>query len=58
MAEPSVRRSGVEREFMWVPWEEPGLELLRLATSDGVVVANRLVIGPGMSLLRTWEAFR
>ena len=30
---------------MWVPWEEPGLEHLRLTTSDGAVVANGLVIG-------------
>jgi uncharacterized protein len=45
MAEPSVRRSGVEREVMWTPWERPGLEHLRLVTSDGGVVANGLVIG-------------
>jgi hypothetical protein len=45
MAEPSVRRSSVEREVMWVPWEGPGLEHLRLVTSDGGVVANGLVIG-------------
>jgi uncharacterized protein len=36
---------GVEREVMWVPWEEAGLEHLRLLTSDGGVVANGLVIG-------------
>src|SRR5215204_3000090 len=30
---------------MWVPWEGPGLEHLRLVTSDGGVVANGLVIG-------------
>ena len=30
---------------MWVPWEVPGLEHLRLVTSDGAVVANGLVIG-------------
>jgi hypothetical protein len=35
----------VEREVMWVPWEGPGLEHLRLATSEGGVVANGLVIG-------------
>jgi hypothetical protein len=45
MPEPSVRRFNVEREVMWVPWEEPGLEHLRLLTSDGGVVANGLVIG-------------
>ena len=33
------------REVMWAPWEEPGLEHLRLVTSDGGVVANGLVIG-------------
>jgi hypothetical protein len=45
MAESSVRRSSVEREVMWVPREAPGLEHLRLVTSDGGVVANGLVIG-------------
>jgi hypothetical protein len=35
----------VEREVIWVPWEGPGLEHLRLVTSDGGVVANGLVIG-------------
>jgi hypothetical protein len=45
MAEPSVWRWGVEREVMWTPWERPGLEHLRLVTSDGRVVANGLVIG-------------
>jgi hypothetical protein len=41
VAEPSV-----EREVMWAPWEEPGLEHLRLVPSDGGgVVANGLVIG-------------
>jgi len=35
----------VEREVMWVPWEGPGLEHLRLVTSDRGVVANGLVIG-------------
>jgi Putative glycolipid-binding len=45
MAEPSEWRSSVEREVMWAPWERPGLEHLRLVTSDGDVVANGLVIG-------------
>jgi hypothetical protein len=35
----------VEREVMWVSWEGPGLEHLRLVTSDRGVVANGLVIG-------------
>ena len=30
---------------MWTPWEAPGLEHLRLVTSDGGVVANGMVIG-------------
>lgn len=30
---------------MWAPWEGPGLEHLRLLTSDGGFVANGLVIG-------------
>src|SRR5215210_4657720 len=46
MAKPSGRRSSVEREVMWAPWEGPGLEHLRLLRSDGgAVVANGLVIG-------------
>jgi uncharacterized protein len=46
MVQPSVWRSSVEREVMWVPWEGPGLEHLRLLRSDGdAVVANGLVIG-------------
>src|SRR5829696_2374383 len=45
MAESSVRRSSVELEVMWTPWERPGLEHLCLVTSDGGVVANGLVIG-------------
>jgi hypothetical protein len=35
----------MEREVMWVPWEGPGLEHLRLVTSGRGVVANGLVIG-------------
>ena len=35
----------MEREVMWAPWEGPGLEHLRLVTSDCGVVANGLVIG-------------
>ena len=35
----------MEREVMWAPWEGPGLEHLRLVTSDDGVVANGLVIG-------------
>jgi uncharacterized protein len=34
MTESSVRRSSVEREVMWAPWEGPGLEHLRLVASD------------------------
>ena len=34
----------MEREVMWTPWEGPGLEHLRLVTSDDGVVANGLVI--------------
>src|SRR5215208_3767150 len=30
---------------MWAPWEGPGLEHLRLVTSDRGIVANGLVIG-------------
>src|SRR5215210_7418996 len=44
MAEPNVLRSGVDREVMWTPWEEAGLEHLRLVASDDGAVANGLVI--------------
>jgi hypothetical protein len=43
--ESRVWRSSVEREVMWTPWEEAGLEHLRLVTSGSGVVANGLVIG-------------
>jgi uncharacterized protein len=45
MAESSVLRSSVEREIMWAPCEGPGIEHLRLVSSDRGVVANGLVIG-------------
>jgi uncharacterized protein len=45
MAEPNVLRSGVDRELMWTPWEEAGLEHLRLVASDEGAVANGLVMG-------------
>ena len=45
MAESSVWKTSVEREVMWAPWEGPGLEHLRLVTSDGGVLAKGLVIG-------------
>src|ERR671915_1487012 len=45
MPESSVRRLNAEREVIWVAWEGPGLEHLRLVTSDDGVVANGLVIG-------------
>lgn len=35
----------MEREVMWAPWEGPGLEHLRLATSERGIVADGLVIG-------------
>src|SRR5215212_7313394 len=40
-----VEVESVEREVMWSPWEGPGLEHLRLVTSDRCIVANGLVIG-------------
>jgi uncharacterized protein len=45
MAESSVRRLSVEREVIWVAWEGPGLEHLRLAPHKEGVVANGLLIG-------------
>src|SRR5215208_5221970 len=46
MAEPNMFRSSVDREVMWAAWMGPGLEHLRLLTSDGgTVVASGLVIG-------------
>ena len=35
----------MEREVMWTPWEEAGLEHLRLVANDSGIVANGLVIG-------------
>ncbi|MDQ3913134.1 MAG: putative glycolipid-binding domain-containing protein [Actinomycetota bacterium] len=35
----------MERDVMWAPWEGPGLEHLRLVTSEGGIVADGLVIG-------------
>src|SRR5829696_6757114 len=61
MAEPNMFRSSVECEVMWAPWEGPGLEHLRLVTSDGdAVVANGWVIGleagrPFLELLAAGE---
>ena len=45
MAESSVRRLNAEREVIWVAWEGPGLEHLRLVPHEEGVVANGLVIG-------------
>jgi uncharacterized protein len=45
MAESSVRRLNADREVIWVAWEGPGLEHLRLMPHEEGVVANGLVIG-------------
>jgi uncharacterized protein len=45
MADSSVRRLNAEREVIWVAWEGPGLEHLRLVPHEEGVVANGLVIG-------------
>jgi uncharacterized protein len=45
MAESSVRRLNAEREVIWVAWEGPRLEHLRLVPHEEGVVANGLVIG-------------
>jgi hypothetical protein len=39
------RRKSVERDVMWTPWVDAGLEHLRLVQSDGIVSADSVVIG-------------
>src|SRR5438270_906381 len=43
----------MEREVMWAPWEQPGLEHLRLSRRDGGAGADGLIIGIGQG-----QAFR
>ena len=40
-----MRRLNAERDVIWVAWEGPGLEHLRLVSHEEGVVANGLVIG-------------
>jgi hypothetical protein len=35
----------MEREVMWAPWEQPGLEHLRLTPHDGGAGADGLIVG-------------
>src|SRR5438105_2784832 len=43
----------MERQVMWVPWQGPGLEHLRLVASDQATAADGVIIG-----IRNGEAFR
>jgi hypothetical protein len=35
----------MERNIMWIPWSEPGLEHLRLLQVDGTILAGSLIVG-------------
>jgi uncharacterized protein len=35
----------MERNIMWTPWSEPGLEHLRLLQVDGTILADSLIVG-------------
>ncbi|MGZ3622658.1 MAG: putative glycolipid-binding domain-containing protein [Ktedonobacteraceae bacterium] len=35
----------MERNIMWTPWSEPGLEHLRLTQQDGGMLADSLIVG-------------
>jgi hypothetical protein len=44
-AETEKRRASVEREIIWVAWEGPGLEHLRLAPWGEGIAADGLLVG-------------
>jgi hypothetical protein len=35
----------MERNIMWTPWSEPGLEHLRLLQQDGEILADGIIVG-------------
>jgi hypothetical protein len=35
----------MERNIMWTPWSEPGLEHLRLLQQDGEILADSIIVG-------------
>lgn len=35
----------MERDIMWTPWSEPGLEHLRLLQQDGTIFADSIIVG-------------
>jgi hypothetical protein len=35
----------MERNIMWTPWSEPGLEHLRLLQQDGTILADSIIVG-------------
>ena len=35
----------MERNIMWTPWSEPGLEHLRLLQQDGDILADSIIVG-------------
>src|SRR5438094_3637820 len=35
----------MERNIMWTPWSEPGLEHLRLLQVDGTILADSFIVG-------------
>jgi uncharacterized protein len=35
----------MERNIMWIPWSEPGLEHLRLLQQNGTILADSIILG-------------
>jgi len=44
-APPQLKGSVMERNIMWTPWSEPGLEHLRLLQQDAEVLADSIIVG-------------
>jgi uncharacterized protein len=40
-----LKGSAMERNIMWIPWSEAGLEHLRLLQQDGTILADSIIVG-------------
>src|SRR2546427_13027439 len=40
-----LRGSVMDRNIMWTPWSEPGLEHLHLLQQDGNILADSMIVG-------------
>src|SRR6266705_2156514 len=40
-----LKGSIMERNIMWTPWSEPGLEILHLLQQDGNILADSIIVG-------------